>query len=179
MRSPLGYLELLDGGDGYRDLREEAQPALVLDAREGRVLRALDVYRQYLRVRVVRYLRDARGDLHRVADGRRLELGEDDAAPAVFEQVEEIFKGKRRVRVENVRVGYRKEEAREAFFCEPALDREGDLLGQEGGEDQRVDERDVVRRDKHAFAGVLPVFPALYLNAEKEAQNKLNDESAQ
>ena len=78
-----------------------------------------------------------------------------------------------------MRVGYRKEEAREAFFCEPALDREGDLLGQEGGEDQRVDERDVVRRDKHAFAGVLPVFPALYLNAEKEAQNKLNDESAQ
>ena len=128
---------------------------------------------------VIRYLRHARGDLHRVADGRRLKLGEDDAASAVFQQVEEIFQRERRVGVEYVRVCYRKEEARETFFRKPALDCEGNLFGQKGGEDQRVDERDVVRRDQDAFARVLPVFPAFDLDAEKEAQDKLDDESAQ
>ncbi|MPM96514.1 hypothetical protein SDC9_143678 [bioreactor metagenome] len=178
-RQPLGDVEILDGEDGYSHLGKETHPAFVLDARKGRAFRALDMYRQYLRVGMVGDHRDSLRDLHGIADDCGLQLGEDDAPPPVFQQAEEIFKRKRRVRVQYMRVRDRQEKSGEAFLRQPPLDGERDLFRQKGRQDQRVDKRHVVRRDEDPFSGVFPIFPALHLHPEEETQYKFYNKSTQ
>jgi hypothetical protein len=145
-----GDFETLWRQNGEADLREGPQPHLTAQAREGRILGAVDADRDDRRVGLVGDHAGAVEHLHQRAGDGDPPFREDDQGAALADRLDHRL-GRHRVgRID--REGAEQLQGRDdpPALRDPAVDGEGGLAGQEGGEQQAVDPGDVVDDDDGA-----------------------------